>query len=34
VFAVTPQRENQPAKVRHAIAALQAYFSEAPGTVA
>jgi DNA-binding transcriptional LysR family regulator len=33
VFAVTPQRENQPAKVRHAIAALQAYLSAVPGTV-
>lgn len=33
VWAVTPQRENQPAKVRHAIAALQHYFSEAPGVL-
>ncbi|MBC7995403.1 MAG: LysR family transcriptional regulator [Rhizobacter sp.] len=33
VWAVTPQRDNQPAKVRHAIAALQAYFEAAPGTV-
>ncbi|HEX3139633.1 MAG TPA: LysR family transcriptional regulator [Rhizobacter sp.] len=32
VWAVTPQRDNQPAKVRHAIAALQAYFAAAPGT--
>jgi DNA-binding transcriptional LysR family regulator len=34
VWAVTPQRENQPAKVRHAIAALQSYFGAAPGAVA
>jgi DNA-binding transcriptional LysR family regulator len=34
VWAVTPQRENQPAKVRHAIAALQAYFATAPGVLA
>jgi DNA-binding transcriptional LysR family regulator len=33
MWAVTPQRDNQPAKVRHAIAALQSYFSAAPGTV-
>lgn len=33
VWAVTPQRDNQPAKVRHAIAALQAYFVAAPGTL-
>ncbi len=33
VWAVTPQRGNQPAKVRHAIAALQRYFAAAPGTV-
>jgi len=33
VWAVTPQRENQPAKVRHAIAALQVYLSAAPGVV-
>jgi DNA-binding transcriptional LysR family regulator len=33
VWAVTPQRDNQPAKVRHAIAALQAYFVGAPGTL-
>lgn len=32
VWAVTPQRENQPAKVRHAIAALRAYFAATPGT--
>lgn len=34
VWAVTPQRANQPAKVRHAIAALQRYFVGAPGTAA
>ncbi|MBX3622135.1 MAG: LysR family transcriptional regulator [Rhizobacter sp.] len=34
VWAVTPQRDNQPAKVRHAIAALQAHFAAAPGTLA
>jgi DNA-binding transcriptional LysR family regulator len=34
VWAVTPQRANQPAKVRHAIAALQRYFATAPGTAA
>lgn len=33
VWAVTPQRDNQPAKVCHAIAALQAYFVAAPGTL-
>jgi DNA-binding transcriptional LysR family regulator len=33
VWAVTPQRENQPAKVRHAIAALRAYLDAAPGVV-
>lgn len=33
VWAVTPQRENQPAKVRHAIAALQSYFNAAPGVL-
>jgi len=33
VWAVTPQRANQPAKVRHAIAALQSYFAGAPGAV-
>lgn len=32
VWAVTPQRENQPAKVRHAIAALRAHFAATPGT--
>jgi DNA-binding transcriptional LysR family regulator len=34
VWAVTPQRENQPAKVRHAVAALQRHFAAAPGVVA
>ena len=33
VWAVTPQRDNQPAKVRHALAALQAYFVSTPGTL-
>lgn len=33
IWAVTPQRDNQPAKVRHAIAALRNYLSAAPGTV-
>ena len=28
IWAMTPQRDAQPAKVRHAIAALQAYFAE------
>ena len=32
VWAVTPQRENQPAKVRHAIEAMRAYFAATPGT--
>ena len=31
VWAVTPQRDAQPAKVRQAIAALQAYLLEQPG---
>jgi DNA-binding transcriptional LysR family regulator len=31
VWAVTPQRDNQPAKVRHAIAALRAHFAATPG---
>jgi DNA-binding transcriptional LysR family regulator len=34
VWAVTPQRDNQPAKVRHATAALQRYFAATPGVVA
>ena len=33
VWAVTPQRNQQPANVRHAIAALLVYFSGAPGAV-
>jgi DNA-binding transcriptional LysR family regulator len=32
VWAVTPQRENQPAKVRHAIEALRGHFAATPGT--
>ena len=28
IHAITPQRDNQPAKVRHAIAALKAYLSD------
>lgn len=31
VFAVTPQRDNQPAKVRHAIAALASHLTTLPG---
>ncbi len=31
IWAVTPQRDAQPAKVRHAIAALQAYLEHLPG---
>ncbi|MET0335031.1 MAG: LysR family transcriptional regulator [Rhizobacter sp.] len=33
VWAVTPQRDTQPAKVRHAIAALLRYFAAMPGTL-
>jgi DNA-binding transcriptional LysR family regulator len=33
VWAVTPQRDAQPAKVRVAIEALQAYLAELPGAV-
>jgi DNA-binding transcriptional LysR family regulator len=33
VWAVTPQRDAQPAKVRVAVEALQAYLSRLPGTV-
>ena len=33
VWAVTPQRDNQPAKVRHAIAALQSYLNAVPGVL-
>jgi molybdate transport repressor ModE-like protein len=32
LWAVTPQRDAKPAKVRHAIAALQAYLRGFPGT--
>ncbi|NRF70838.1 LysR family transcriptional regulator [Aquincola sp. S2] len=32
VWAVTPQREAQPAKVRHALAALQAVLRQLPGS--
>lgn len=32
VWAVTPQRDAQPAKVRHAIAALETYLRDLPGT--
>ncbi|MCA0176190.1 MAG: LysR family transcriptional regulator [Proteobacteria bacterium] len=31
LWAVTPQRDRKPAKVRHAIAALQAYLLQLPG---
>lgn len=34
VWAVTPQRGTQPAKVRHAIAALRRHLLNAPGVVA
>ena len=34
IWAVTPQRDTQPAKVRQAIAALQAYLRSLPGTTA
>ena len=30
IWALTPQRDTQPAKVRHAIAALKAHLAEAP----
>jgi DNA-binding transcriptional LysR family regulator len=33
VWAVTPQRDSQPAKVRHAIDALQRYLVKLPGVV-
>jgi DNA-binding transcriptional LysR family regulator len=33
VWAVTPQRDRQPAKVRHAIAALHAHFRLVPGAL-
>lgn len=31
VWAVTPKRDNQPAKVKHAVGALQVYLSAVPG---
>ena len=31
IWAVTPQRDAQPAKVRQAIAALHAYLKQVPG---
>ena len=31
IWAVTPQRDAQPAKVRQAIAELQAYFAQLDG---
>jgi DNA-binding transcriptional LysR family regulator len=34
VWAVTPQRDAQPAKVRYAIDALQAYLRALPGVTA
>ncbi|HSI59376.1 MAG TPA: LysR family transcriptional regulator [Ideonella sp.] len=34
VWAATPQRDGQPAKVRHAIAAIEAYLRGVPGAVA
>ncbi len=34
VWAVTPQRDGQPAKVRHAVEALQAYLRAIPGALA
>ena len=34
LWAVTPQRDRQPANVRHAIAALQAHFKTVPGALA
>ncbi|GAA4422613.1 LysR family transcriptional regulator [Acidovorax lacteus] len=33
LWAVTPQRETQPAKVRHAVHALQAYLRQLPGVL-
>ena len=32
-WAVTPQRDAQPAKVRYAIDSLQAYLAALPGAV-
>lgn len=34
LWAVTPQRDRKPAKVRHAISALQAYLRQLPGASA
>jgi DNA-binding transcriptional LysR family regulator len=34
LWAVTPQRDRKPAKVRHAVSALQAYLRQLPGTSA
>jgi len=34
MFAVTPQRDGQPAKVRHAIEAIRAYLRQVPGVSA
>ena len=31
IWALTPQRDAQPAKVRHAIAALKAHLAQGPG---
>ena len=31
VYAVTPRRDEQPAKVRHALLALQQHFAARPG---
>ena len=33
VWAVTPQRDAQPAKVRHAVEALHAYLLTLPGAL-
>ena len=33
IWAVTPQRDNQPAKVRHAMTALAASLRALPGAV-
>jgi DNA-binding transcriptional LysR family regulator len=32
LWAVTPQRDGKPAKVRHAIAALERHLMDQPGT--
>ena len=34
VWGVTPRRDDQPAKVRHALAALQEALRQLPGAVA